>query len=251
MNAGDFQSAFEFSDLALCLAAMCEDPRLQAIVLFRYGFFLNPWRCHMANRLAYLQQGFAALVQTGDFLYAGYTGIDVVELSLVKGDRLDDVWETCRQYAGVVPQNDRNRYTFQLQQHFIACLKGSPYDRLWADNCPQNFAPRYALLAAEVARLDGQDLEAMRLYEQAIRSARENEFIQIEAIADELAGRFYLDRDLETNGCAHLRDARVCYVLWGANSKVRHLDQLYPRLAAPDRAAATSDTPVQQLDVTA
>src|SRR5262249_45215496 len=53
--------------------------------------------------------------------------------------------------------------------------------RRWADHCPTNFENRYALLAAEAARIDGQDLEAMRLYEQAIRSAREHGFVQNEA----------------------------------------------------------------------
>src|SRR5262249_53240178 len=125
--------------------------------------------------------------------------------------------------------------------------------RRWADHCPSNFENRYALLAAEVARLDGQDLEAMRLYEQAIHSARENGFVQNEALANELAGRFYLDRSLEKNGYAHLRDAHACYALWGADSKVRHLERLYPRLAVPEGhlRTATMGSPVQQLDVTA
>ena len=53
-------------------------------------------------------------------------------------------------------------------------------------------------------------------------------------LANELAGRFYLDRGLEKNGYAHLHDARACYALWGADGKVRQLDRLYPRLAAPE-----------------
>src|SRR5262249_21607542 len=127
VDAGDFQSAFAFADLALCLAAKSENPRLQAIVRFRHGFFINPWRNPIATSLPSLHQGFAALVQAGDVLYAGYAGINAVELSLEKGDRLDDVVETCRQYADIVTQSPRNRYTMRLQQHFIACLKGSPY----------------------------------------------------------------------------------------------------------------------------
>ena len=127
-DAGDFQSAFEFADLALRLAAKCENPRLQAIVRFRHGFFINPWRSHIATSLPYLHQGFAALVQAGDFLYAGYAGVYAVYMSLEKGDRLDDVLETCRKYADVVTQSHSNRYTFRLQQHFIACLQGSPHE---------------------------------------------------------------------------------------------------------------------------
>ena len=46
--------------------------------------------------------------------------------------------------------------------------------KLWADNCPENFANRYFLVSAEMARIEGRDMEAMRLYDQAIRSARDN-----------------------------------------------------------------------------
>ena len=58
----------------------------------------------------------------------------------------------------------------------------------WASNCPANFANRDALVVAEIARIEGRDLDAMRLYEEAIRSARENGFVHNEALAHELAG---------------------------------------------------------------
>jgi predicted ATPase len=61
--------------------------------------------------------------------------------------------------------------------------------RVWADACPETFANRLALVMAEIARIDGRDLEAMRLYEQAMRLAREHGFLQNEALANELAGR--------------------------------------------------------------
>ena len=91
----------------------------------------------------------------------------------------------------------------------------------------------------------------MQLYEQAIRSARRNGFVHNEAVANELAGRFYLDRGLGKNADAHLHDARACYALWGADGKVRQLDRRYPHMAAPEghRPAAAIGSPVQQLDV--
>ena len=52
--------------------------------------------------------------------------------------------------------------------------------------------------------------------------------------ANELTGRFHLDRRHETTGLAHLRNARAGYDRWGAAGKVRQLDQLYPQLAARD-----------------
>jgi GAF domain-containing protein len=105
---------------------------------------------------------------------------------------------------------------------------------------------------AELARLDGRELDAQRLYEQAIRSARENGFTQNEGIANELAAKFYLARGYETSAYAYLRNAHYCYLRWGALGKVRQLDQRYPRLheeRAPASSTATIGTSVEQLDV--
>ena len=68
------------------------------------------------------------------------------------------------------------------------------------------------------------------LYEQAIRSARANGFVHNEALAYELAARFYAARGFEQFAQRYLRNARHCYLRWGADGKVRQLDQLYPHL---------------------
>jgi predicted ATPase len=107
---------------------------------------------------------------------------------------------------------------------------------LWAQNCPETFENRAALVAAEIARIEGRELDAMRLYEQAIRTAHYNGFVQNEALANELAARFYAARGLETSSHAHLRNARQGYLRWGADGKVRQLDQLHPRLRQDERA---------------
>jgi PAS domain S-box-containing protein len=122
----------------------------------------------------------------------------------------------------------------------------------WADNCPENFTNRAALVAAEIARLEGRELDAERLYEQAIRSARDNRFVHNQALANELAARFYAARGFETVSKAYLRNARHCYLHWGADGKVRQLDQLYPDLRTEEVAAAPSgtiETPVEHLDL--
>src|ERR1700733_15133993 len=51
---------------------------------------------------------------------------------------------------------------------------------IWADHCPDNFADRTALVGAEIARVEGRYLDAERLYEEAIRLARQHGFIQNE-----------------------------------------------------------------------
>ncbi|WP_233888392.1 trifunctional serine/threonine-protein kinase/ATP-binding protein/sensor histidine kinase [Paraburkholderia flagellata] len=111
---------------------------------------------------------------------------------------------------------------------------------MWAGHCPENYRNRFALLSAELARLEGRDLDAMRLYEEAIRSARENGFSHLEGIASELAGRFCLRIGLATSAEAHLRNARRCFDAWGAQSKIIQLDGEFPRLADLEGNALTS-----------
>jgi hypothetical protein len=99
-----------------------------------------------------------------------------------------------------------------------------------AENCPENFRGRAALVGAEIARTEGRELDAERLYEQAIQSARENGFIHIEAMAHEVAARFYAGRGLQTIAHAYLRQAHFCYFRWGALGKARQLEQRYSYL---------------------
>ena len=122
----------------------------------------------------------------------------------------------------------------------------------WAENCPENFANRAALLAAEIARIEGRPLDAMHLYEQAIQSAREQGFVQNEGLSHEVAARFYLARGLETIARAYFRNARYCYLRWGALGKVRQLEQFYPHLREEELARGPTSTigaPVEHLDL--
>jgi PAS domain S-box-containing protein len=124
--------------------------------------------------------------------------------------------------------------------------------REWADTYPPTFADKHALVAAEIARLEGRDADAMRLYEQAIRSARENGFVQNEGLAHELAARFFTARGFDTIAHVCLREARRCYLRWGAFGKVRQLEHLHPHLRdapVPASPTATIGAPVEQLDV--
>jgi predicted ATPase/tRNA A-37 threonylcarbamoyl transferase component Bud32 len=99
---------------------------------------------------------------------------------------------------------------------------------LWKKNCPENFGSWAALVAGEIARIERRDLEAMHLYESAIQSAQVNGFIQNEAIAHEVAARFYAARGFETIAQTYIKNARGCYLRWGATGKVRKIDQDYP-----------------------
>ncbi|MFP3562781.1 AAA family ATPase [Paraburkholderia sp. SIMBA_030] len=101
---------------------------------------------------------------------------------------------------------------------------------IWAEHCPSNFASRSALVAGEIARIKGNEFEAMREYESAIRSAREHEFPLIEALAQEVAATFYMARGFTTIAFVYLGYARLAYLRWGALAKVQALDRRYPNL---------------------
>jgi signal transduction histidine kinase/GAF domain-containing protein len=123
---------------------------------------------------------------------------------------------------------------------------------IWASHCPENFADRTALVAAEIARIEGRQLDAERLYEESIRHAREHGFIQNEGIAGELAARFYAARGFDTIAQAYLRNARYCYVRWGADGKVRQLDETNPQLPAelsPTHPTSTIGAAFEHLDL--
>jgi PAS domain S-box-containing protein len=137
------------------------------------------------------------------------------------------------------------------REHFKALAKHHKQLAQWAENCPENFENRAALVGAEIARIEGRDQDAMRLYEQAIDSARANGFVNNEAVANEVAARFYLARGFKKIAYAYLRYARYCYLRWGADGKVRQLDELYPQIRQEETASAWANAigaPLKDLD---
>src|SRR5262250_92183 len=103
-----------------------------------------------------------------------------------------------------------------------------------------------------MARIEGRVLEAEQLYEQAIRSAHSNGFVNNEAIAYELAARFYAARGFQKFADAYLLESRYCYQRWRADGKVAQLDQLYPHLKkewSTSTPKSTSLAPTELLDL--
>ncbi|MEX3693315.1 AAA family ATPase [Paraburkholderia sp. BR14263] len=126
------------------------------------------------------------------------------------------------------------------------------YLQLRAHACPENFENRATLVGAEIARLEGREIDAMRLYDEAIRSTRTNAFVNTEALANELAGRFYMARGFEKIARVYLHDARQGYRRWGAYGKARQLEEIYPYLSGEEIATRSTDTigaPVEHLDL--
>lgn len=124
--------------------------------------------------------------------------------------------------------------------------------QVWADLCAQNYASHATLVAGEMARIEGRYLDAEQAYEQAIHLAQSTGFLHIEALANELASRFYAQRGLGKIARMYLQDACYGYRRWGAEGKVRQLEADHPflRVEQPVLGPTTTiATPVEQLDL--
>jgi predicted ATPase/GAF domain-containing protein len=119
--------------------------------------------------------------------------------------------------------------TEQQQQYWEKLIANQQQMQIWADRCPENFRHKYLLVAAEMARISGNWPDAMDLYDRAIDSARVDEFIQNEALANELAAKFWLARSKAEFAQIYFQKAHQGYQLWGANRKVADLEARYPQ----------------------
>ncbi|WP_437922570.1 AAA family ATPase [Sorangium sp. So ce291] len=128
----------------------------------------------------------------------------------------------------------------ERRQHLAALAAHHAQLEVWASSCPENFGSRAALVGAERARVEGRALDAGPLYEEAIRSARESGFVHDEALAYEIASRFYRARGFDLFAATYLREARGCYARWGADGKVAQIDRCDPRLLDARALAPTT-----------
>jgi len=103
----------------------------------------------------------------------------------------------------------------------------------WADYSPANHQHKVDLVAAEKCRVLGQKNEAIDLYDRAISGAKDNEYRQEEALANELAARFYLDWGKEKIAASYLQEAYYGYARWGAKAKTDRLERTDSQLLAP------------------
>ncbi|MDM9581322.1 AAA family ATPase [Nostoc sp. GT001] len=139
----------------------------------------------------------------------------------------------------------KKRYWDIIQEH-------QQIQKTWANSCPENFLHRYLLLSAEIARISGKYMDAIESYDRAIAKAKENEYVNEEALANELAAKFYLEWGKERIAQEYLINAYYCYTRWDAKAKVNDLEQHYPQLLAPilqqKRSLLTSNETFANID---
>ncbi|MFC0213659.1 diguanylate cyclase [Paenibacillus chartarius] len=97
------------------------------------------------------------------------------------------------------------------------------------------------MMQAEWARLTGSGGRAETLYQKAVQLAGEGSFIRYKALSNELAGKYYRDKDYQDLALYYFRQAAYYYSVWGAKGKVRQLERDYGVHSA---AAARIPAPV-------
>lgn len=118
-------------------------------------------------------------------------------------------------------------------------------DRLetYARHNPEAHGHRPVLIQAERHALRGDRQAAMEAFEQAARMARDRHLTMDEALANERAGRMFLEAGLETIARSYLVEARYAWQRWGAAARVRSLEDELPRLLGDvSRSTGTIDT---------
>jgi len=95
---------------------------------------------------------------------------------------------------------------------------------------PMNVLHKWQLVEAERYRVQGKFSLALQFYDLAISGAKEYEFVAEEALANELAAKFYLDWGKSIVAAGYLKNAYSCYASWGATAKVEDLAKRYPDL---------------------
>ncbi|MBW9335402.1 GAF domain-containing protein [Herbaspirillum sp. RU 5E] len=90
---------------------------------------------------------------------------------------------------------------------------------VWAGTNRHTFHNKLLLLQGELARLEGQPLQALMHFEQSARTAHAAGFPHEQALAHELAAELCRRQSLDVAAVQHERLARAAYQRWGAASK--------------------------------
>ncbi|MBF0396587.1 MAG: response regulator, partial [Desulfobacterales bacterium] len=102
--------------------------------------------------------------------------------------------------------------------------------KVWSKFCPENFQTRYLLVYAELHRISKNDMKAQDLYSQAIQSLEKSGFTLIEAISNELLGKFYRKKGNNKLFKTFITESYICYSKWGATVKIKNLFDEYPQV---------------------
>ena len=99
------------------------------------------------------------------------------------------------------------------------------HDKLyaWATQCPENFAAKECILAAELHLRQGHRPQASTLYDAAIRAAEEHDAVHVRALAHQRKADLLRKQGSRQAATTHLEAAVAAYEAWGASAYARAL----------------------------
>ncbi|HAX80208.1 MAG TPA: serine/threonine protein kinase [Cyanobacteria bacterium UBA11372] len=221
-------------DEKLMLPKHLQDNELNAIAFaYIYKLMLAYVFSNYTDVLEYIAQanlyltGVAGLIHTPIFhFYAALTYLALInpETGLLSGSELNQ--ERFAQKPGFCPEIEQANALALVETHENNLAK-------WAHHAPINHQHKVDLIEAEKCRVLGKNYEAGDWYDRAIKGAKANEYIQEEALANELAAKFYLAWGKEKVAAGYMQEAYYCYAKWGALAKTSDLEKRYPQLLQP------------------
>ena len=130
----------------------------------------------------------------------------------------------------------------QRQQHFEALTAHHRQLEIWAEHCPENFENRAALVGAEIARIEGRDARRRCTFTNRPSARRTQTALSTMRRSPTRSPRVSTRHVVSRRSrMPILREARYCYLRWGADGKVRQLDELYPHLREEEPTARSDE----------
>ncbi len=180
---------------------------------------LKQWFYLIGAQINYLFYNFSdalKMIQESDKLIASYSQLAVPEHYF---------------YYSLIIIENYNSFSEENKKRYWDVLKNNQQRlSMLAGGCPINFKEKELLISALMAGISGNYIKAGDLFDEAIQASIENGFPQNEAIANELAAKYYVSKNKPTIATAYIRKACLGYIKWGAVKKLKHLEESYPML---------------------
>jgi len=121
-----------------------------------------------------------------------------------------------------------NKASQEDKKLYMKKIKGNQKQlKTWVENSPHSFKHQYLIIEGQVAALTRDGHKAIKLFEEALKDAKKNGFIQDVAICSELIGELLIDKGIETAAKMYIDTACSYYEKWGAFEKIKQLHNKY------------------------
>lgn len=118
----------------------------------------------------------------------------------------------------------------------------------WAQWCPMNYQHYLTLLDAEIARVNHNFPLAVKCYEEAIRLAELRNAMNILAITNECAGRFFTELSSNQVAALYFKNAYHAYKNLGLITKENEYADKYPEFLSQSQIAQTLSQTTEHTD---